>query len=310
MLFSNFNPKKTTKLFGHLDNFEFLKKIISSDESPKTLMLTGNKGEGKSTIVNHLMYYFFDKINYNEKENTYNNNSIFYNQFFENLYPNIIYLNGSDYKNIKIDDIREIKKKLNKSPINNNKRFIILDDVETFNVNSLNALLKIIEEPSKSNFFILINNKSKPLLNTIKSRSIEIKIILKNKDRDYISSSLIESFNENKIFEQNLVHVSPGNFLKFNYAFNKHKLKINDKFFTNFNIIIKIFKKEKDFFFKDLLLFLVEYKFQKSIQKGVFVNNRLIEKKLLIFQKINDFFLYNLNQNTLLSFLEKNFLDE
>ena len=42
-------------------------------------------------------------------------------------------------------------------------------------------LLKIIEEPSKKNYFILINNKSKPILDTIKSRSLEIKIISKRK---------------------------------------------------------------------------------------------------------------------------------
>ena len=30
-----------------------------------------------------------------------------------------------------------------------NKRFIILDDVELFNINSINALLKVIEEPER-----------------------------------------------------------------------------------------------------------------------------------------------------------------
>ena len=39
--------------------------------------------------------------------------------------------------------------------------------------------LKIIEEPNKNNYFILINNKSKNLIDTIKSRCIEIKIIYK-----------------------------------------------------------------------------------------------------------------------------------
>ena len=41
-------------------------------------------------------------------------------------------------------------------------RFIIFDDVELFNHNSLNALLKLIEEPTKKNYFLLINNKSRP----------------------------------------------------------------------------------------------------------------------------------------------------
>ena len=71
--------------------------------------------------------------------------------------------------NVKIEDIRELKKKIFKTTLTNKKRFIILDDVELFNKNSLNALLKLIEEPSSINNFILINNKSNKLLNTIKS---------------------------------------------------------------------------------------------------------------------------------------------
>ena len=64
-----------------------------------------------------------------------------------------------------------------------NKRFIILDDVEMFNLNSMNALLKVIEEPSPDNYFILICNKSKPLLETIKSRCIEFYINLSSEKK-------------------------------------------------------------------------------------------------------------------------------
>ena len=65
-------------------------------------------------------------------------------------------------------DIEKLKNDLLKTQIKNDKRFVILDDVDSFNSNSLNALLKIIEEPN-NNYFILINNKSKPVLETIKS---------------------------------------------------------------------------------------------------------------------------------------------
>ena len=39
-----------------------------------------------------------------------------------------------------------------------------MDDVEVFNNNSLNALLKLIEEPNKNNYFLLINNETQPLI--------------------------------------------------------------------------------------------------------------------------------------------------
>ena len=64
------------------------------------------------------------------------------------FFPNIIYLSGNNFKNIKIEDIRDLKSLL-KTTILNKERFIVLDDIELFNINSLNALLKIIEEPCK-----------------------------------------------------------------------------------------------------------------------------------------------------------------
>ena len=124
------------------------------------------------------MYYFFDKSNYDETQNKLIKKSSFYNQYSSDLFQNIIYLNGSNYRSIKINDIRSLKNTILTTTINDKKRFIILDDVDLFNINSLNGLLKIIEEPSYNNFFILINNNSKPLLETIKSRCLEIKIIL------------------------------------------------------------------------------------------------------------------------------------
>ena len=310
MLQLNFNPKKTTRLFGLENEFNFLKKMISSDKFPKTLMLTGNRGVGKSTMISHLMHYYFDKKNYNENENTFASESFFLNQFIENLFPNILYLNGSDYRNVRIDDIRKIINDLNKSPIKKDKRFIILDDIDSFNINSLNALLKIIEDPGKNNFFILINNKSNKLLNTIKSRSIEIKIMINNQDRLSISTSLLKYFNQERIFDENLVSSTPGNFLKFNYIFNNNSLDINEKFLTNFSNILRIYKKEKDIFYKEMLLFFVEYNFQKLKSQEMLNNKKLIEKRLMILKNINDFFLYNLNQNTLLSNLEENYFDD
>ena len=310
MLQLNFNPKKTTRLFGLENEFNFLKKMISSDKFPKTLMLTGKRGVGKSTMISHLMHYYFDKKTYNENENTFTSESFFLNQFIENLFPNILYLNGSDYRNVRIDDIRKIINELNKSPIIKDKRFIILDDIDSFNINSLNALLKIIEDPGKNNFFILINNKSNKLLNTIKSRSIEIKIMINNQDRLSISSSLLKYFNQDRIFDENLVSSTPGNFLKFNYIFDNNNLDINEKFLTNFTNILRIYKKEKNIFYKEMLLFFVEYNFQKLKSHGMLNNKKLIEKRLMILQNINDFFLYNLNQNTLLSNLEENYFDD
>ena len=86
-----------------------------------------------------------------KKKNILNNN------IKENYNPIVIYFSCSN-NNVKIDDIRNLRLNLQKTTIDNKVRFIILDDVEKFNLNCLNALLKTIEAPSIFNHFILINN--------------------------------------------------------------------------------------------------------------------------------------------------------
>ena len=64
-------------------------------------------------------------------------------------------------KNIDIDQIRELIINLNKSSFNNKKRFVLIDNIELLNLNSVNALLKVLEEPNENINFILINNNKK-----------------------------------------------------------------------------------------------------------------------------------------------------
>ena len=182
MLEEIFNSKKTLKLLGHEKNFDFFKNLLSIKKFPNVIMLAGEKGIGKSTFVNHLMYYYFDKENYDLFKKTLLIKSPFYQQFIDNIFSNIIYLNGTDFKNAKVEEIRKLKNKLLKTPILKDKRFIILDDVESFNNNSLNALLKVMEEPS-NNYFLLINNKTAPILDTIKSRCMIINFSLNTESR-------------------------------------------------------------------------------------------------------------------------------
>ena len=106
-----FDSKKSLKLFGLIDNFNLIKNLYITKKLPKVLMLTGKKGLGKSTLVNHLMFYIFDQKNYQDKGNVLKIGSAFYNKFINNIFPNIIYLSGSDFKNIKIDYIRNLKNK-------------------------------------------------------------------------------------------------------------------------------------------------------------------------------------------------------
>ena len=296
-----FNSKKSVNLYGLSENFIFLRNLYKMKIFPKVLMLSGKKGSGKSTLINHLMFSIFDSQNYDENNNKLNDISSFYNQFLNNMFPNIINLSGSDYKNIKIEDIRILKKKIFQTVISNQPRFIVFDDVELFNNNSLNALLKIIEEPSKINYFILINNNSKPLLDTIKSRCMDIKIILNEEKRNNIIKSIINELNIKLTIDPKNSKLSPGNFIKFNNILNENKIDIKSDYLTNLGILLNLYKKDKDMIFVDIILFLTDEYLNVLQKKRVFSTSKSIEYKKFIFRSINDFFLYNLNQNALLN---------
>ena len=55
----------------------------------------------------------------------------------------------------------------NKSSFNSLAKFILIDNVEKLNKNSVNALLKLIEEPNDNVFFILIHNSNRKILETL-----------------------------------------------------------------------------------------------------------------------------------------------
>ena len=150
-----FDSKNSLNLYGLEKDFNFLSNLYLIKKLPKVLLLSGLKGSGKSTLINHFLFSIFDAANYNKGEFKISDSSELFKKLKNNIFQNIIYLQGSDFKSIKVEDIRNLKSKILQSSFTNKERFIILDDVELFNTNSLNALLKIIEEPSKKNYFIL-----------------------------------------------------------------------------------------------------------------------------------------------------------
>jgi len=297
----NNDPKNSLVLFELGNKLDFFIKLYNLKKLPKVLMLTGKKGIGKFTLINHLLNYIYDKNNYDLKKKSINNQTEFYKQYLNNIFPNIIYLSGNNFKNVKIDDIRDLKSTILKTTISKKERFIVLDDIELFNTNSLNALLKIIEEPPPNNYFILINSKTKPLIETIYSRSLEIKILLTNATRIKVIESLIKKNNLKVFIDFNSSNLTPGNFLSFNKIYEENKINVDGGFLKNLEILLNLYKKDKNINFINIILFLTDCYFYNLQEKKTDNIEKVIENKSFVISNINKFITYNLNQNSLIN---------
>ena len=296
----NEKPKEYLNLLGLDEKFNFLIKLYNLKKFPKVLMLTGKKGIGKYTLINHFLTHVFDKDNYDSKNKIINNLTDFYKQYSNNIFQNIIYLSGNSFNPIKVDDIRNLKSTILKSTMSKRERFVVLDDIELFNLNSLNALLKIIEEPAINNYFILINNKTKPLIETISSRTLEIRVTLTNTKRVEIIDALINKYNLQPCIDYNTSNLSPGDFVFFNNICQVNNISIDGDFIKNLKILLDLYKKDKNVSLINMILFLTNNYFYKyRSNKDTILKN--IENKNFVINNVNKFFSFNLNQTALIN---------
>ena len=181
------NLKSSTQKNLYEHNYEFINlvNLHSKNRLPNQILLSGERGIGKCTLAYHFINYVLsldENYSYDLKNFKINNENKSYKLTQNKTNPNLNLIDViDDKKNIDINQIRDLISSLNKSSFNSKPRFVLIDNIEFLNLNSINALLKILEEPTLNTHFILINNNKK-LLSTIKSRCLNYKITLKNKD--------------------------------------------------------------------------------------------------------------------------------
>jgi DNA polymerase-3 subunit delta' len=299
----NLNHSFSKKLVGLDAYFNEMLELYENKKFPKVLLLCGDKGIGKFTLVAHFINYIFskeEKIPYNIKDKIINVNSSFYNSVLNKTTQDVIFVEASEKKNIKIDDIRSLKSTLANSTLSNKPRFTIIDEVEFLNVNSVNALLKTLEEPTVNNFFILINNKQAELIETISSRCLKTNIFLNPIQRNKVIDYLFENRNIKNVIDYN-TSLSPGLFLKFNEIYLKYKISLDDNIFIKLSLLMTGYKKEKDKSLISLANFLIEQSFFKKIKNNENNIEFLLDTKSSIIKMIKDFVQFNLNINSVLN---------
>lgn len=77
-------------------------------------------------------------------------------------------------RHITIEQVRELTDFINLTTHRNGWRIVLIHPAEAMNINSANALLKILEEPPQHTLFILVSHKPHQLLSTMRSRCHKI----------------------------------------------------------------------------------------------------------------------------------------
>ena len=173
-------PSENTNLYGMNNFFNEIINLYNEKKMPTKILLSGKKGLGKCTLAYHIINYILsagEDFIYDASNFIINKNNRSFKLIQNNTHPNFFLIDLlDDKKNIDVAQIRQMITYTNKSTFNNMPRFILINNIENLNKNSVNALLKVIEEPNDNVFFILINNNEKKILPTLKSRCLTFKI--------------------------------------------------------------------------------------------------------------------------------------
>ena len=171
---------ENTQLYGMSHYFNEIIKLYNNKKMPNKILLSGKKGLGKSTLAYHIINYILslnEDYKYDVDRFIIHKKNKSYKLVRNILHPNFYLIDLiNEKKSIDVAQVREMITYTNKSSFNDMPRFILIDNIENLNKNSVNALLKIVEEPNDGIFFILINNNEKKILPTLKSRCLTFKI--------------------------------------------------------------------------------------------------------------------------------------
>ena len=303
----NLEPSENTSIYGYKYFFNEIIQLYNNRKMPNKILLSGKKGSGKSTFAYHLVNFFLSKdeeLKYDLIENKINSENKSFKLLQNNSHPNFYLIDLlAEKKNIDVAQIRGMISYTNKSTFNNQDRFIMIDNVEYLNKNSINALLKIIEEPNENIYFILIANSEKNILPTLKSRCIKFKIHFSFDETVNICN---QTLNQNILNELNhdLInyYCTPGEIIKLVQFAEEKQINLKDHDVSSIiSLIIENTYYKKNIFIKNLLINFIEL-FLLKRYKASNNKNFLLNFYQSFIQKINNTEKFNLDEESL--FLE------
>ena len=305
----NLKPASQLTLYGLNDDFDELASLYKKKKLPNKILLSGNKGIGKCTLAYHLINFILsndEEFPYDQKNFTINENNKSFKLTINNVNPNFNLIDvASDKKFIDISQIRNLILNLNKSSLNKKPRFVLIDNIEYLNKNSINSLLKFLEEPNDNIYFLLIHN-NKRILSTLKSRCLNFKIHLTNSQSAEVLNCIFKKKILNNINNELIdYYFTPGKILELINFSNDFEIELENLTLKNFlRILIEKNYYKKNNFGKALLFDLIELFLQK---KEFHIQSNLFE---YFITKINDVKKFNLDDEIIINEFHEKILNE
>ncbi len=149
-LYKKYRPKSLKQVIGQTSAVKVLEEMLGNNALPRSLLLTGPSGVGKSTIARILK----KRLDCSDQD-------------FAEI--NIANSRG-------IDTAREIMQRMVLAPMNGKCRVWLLDEVQGSTSQFQQSILKMLEDTPKHVYFFLCTTEPNKLLKTILTRCTEIRL--------------------------------------------------------------------------------------------------------------------------------------
>jgi DNA polymerase-3 subunit gamma/tau len=149
-LYHRYRPTSLNEVKGNEDLLSGLQTMLSKPDPPHVYLLHGAYGCGKTSIARIIA----------EQLNCVGND--------------LKELDSGQFRGI--DTIREIRVNSSYKPLEGKNRCWILDEIQKLTGDAMSALLKILEDTPPNVYFILCTTEPQKILDTIKSRCIQLQV--------------------------------------------------------------------------------------------------------------------------------------
>ena len=165
-LYRKYRPKEWSEVVGQDHIVQTLKNAIVADRVAHAYLFAGSRGTGKTTLARLLA----KAVNCTNPDPTKrpDNECEHCKAVNENRFLDLIEIDAAS--NTSVDDVRDLRDKINFSPSQGKYKIYIIDEVHMLSTAAFNALLKTLEEPPPHAIFVLATTEIHKIPATVLSR--------------------------------------------------------------------------------------------------------------------------------------------